>query len=63
LPNCGTPKTGVTVPLLPVGSLTAPVLVSMKAAPPILLPLEPAVSQMPLPPLVMATVPVVSVPM
>ena len=62
LPCGGTTKTGVVVPLLPVGSLIAPVAGSVKAMPPIWLPLAPPVNKRPLPPLAMAVVPVGSVP-
>jgi hypothetical protein len=43
LPSGGTTKTGVTVPLLPVGLFAWRVTVSTKAVPPISLPRDPLV--------------------
>src|ERR1039458_2600813 len=51
LPRGGTPKTGATFPLVPVGLFAWPVAVSTKSVPPISLPSDRLVIAMPLPPL------------
>jgi len=64
LPSCGTTKTGVrgSVPA-PVGLFASPVAGSVCSVPPIVLPVEPSISRMPLPWFAMPIVPAGLVPM
>ena len=61
-PSGGTTNTGVTVPLLPVGLFAWPVTLSTNLVPPISLPLDDAVSQIPFWPLAIANLPLTFVP-